>query len=88
VPSSELIDRLVTGLRPVRRRSVLVDAVIVVALCVVELAVFLGLGAARPDMPLAMTRPLFWWKLGSLGLISLVGGIVAIHSFDPVRSPR
>jgi len=88
VPSSELIDRLVTGLRPVRRRSVLVDAVIVVALCVVELAAFLGLGAARPDMPLGMAHPSFWWKLGSLGLISLVGGIVAILSFDPVRSPR
>jgi hypothetical protein len=88
VPDSELIDRLVTDLRPVRRRSVQVDTVIVVALCVVELAVFLGLGAARPDMPLALTRPSFWWKLGSLGLISLVGAIVAILSFDPVRPPR
>ena len=66
MPDSELIDRLVTDLRPVRRRSVLVDTVIVVALCVVEFAVFLGLGAARPDMPLALMRPSFRWNLGSL----------------------
>jgi hypothetical protein len=83
-----LIGRLVSGLKPVRRRSATADVLIVAALCAVELALFLGLGAARPDMPMAMRSPSFWWKLGSLGLIAVVGGAVAILSFDPAASPR
>jgi hypothetical protein len=35
-----------------------------------------------------MHLPSFWWKLGSLGLIGIVSGTVAILSLDPVRSPR
>jgi len=35
-----------------------------------------------------MAQPSFWWKLGSLGIIALVGGSVAILSLDPVESPR
>jgi hypothetical protein len=42
----------------------------------------------RPDMPMAMHMPSFWWKLASLGLIALVSGAVAVMSLDPTRSPR
>jgi hypothetical protein len=49
---------------------------------------FLSLGAMRPDMGAAMETPSFWWKLGSLGVIAVVGAAVAILSFDPVQSPR
>jgi hypothetical protein len=83
-----LIDRLARDLKPVRRRSAGRDAALLGLLCLVELALFLGLGAMRPDMPTAMEQPSFWWKLGSVGLIALVSAAVAVVSFDPVRSPR
>ena len=57
-------------------------------LCAVELGLFLVMGMARSDMPMAMHLPSFWWKLASLGLIGLVSGTVAIMSLDPARSPR
>jgi hypothetical protein len=88
MPDDPFIGRLVSDLKPVRRRSAKADVLIVAALCVVELIVFLGFGAMRPDMPMAMGAPSFWWKLGSLGLIAVVGGVVAILSFDPATSPR
>jgi hypothetical protein len=83
-----LIDRLISELKPVRRRTALRDAIVLVVLCAVELGLFLALGLMRPDMPMAMHLPSFWWKLASLGLIALVSGTVAIVSLDPVRSPR
>ena len=83
-----LIDRLTRDLKPVRRRTAGRDAALLGLLFLVELALFLGMGAMRPDMPAAMEQPSFWWKLGSLGVIALVGAAVAVLSFDPVRSPR
>jgi hypothetical protein len=88
VRTDPLIDRLSSELKPVRRRTALRDAMALVVLGAVELGLFLALGLMRPDMPLAMHLPSFWWKLASLGLIALVSGTVAIVSFDPVRSPR
>ncbi len=88
MPSDRFVDRLVSDLKPVRRRSVLADALVLGITCAVELALFLWLGAMRSDLPMAMGQPSFWWKLMSLGLIAVVGGAVAIFSFDPVRSPR
>ena len=83
-----LVDRLASDLKPVRRRSLARDSLILCVLGAVELALFFGLGLMRPDMPSAMEQPSFWWKLTSLGLIALVGGAVAIASFDPAGSPR
>ena len=83
-----LIERLINELKPVRRRTVWSDAIALVVLCAVELGLFLALGMMRPDMPMAMHVPSFWWKLISLGLIALVSGTVAIMSLDPVRLPR
>jgi hypothetical protein len=83
-----LIDRLTNELKPVRRRAAWKDALALVVLCAVELGLFLVMGMARSDMPMAMHLPSFWWKLASLGLIGIVSGSVAIMSFDPVRSPR
>ena len=64
------------------------DAMALVVLGAVELGLFLALRPMRPDMPMAMHLPSFWWKLASLGLIAFVSGAVAIVSLDPVRSPR
>jgi hypothetical protein len=86
--TDQFIDRLVHQLKPVRRRTALGDAPILAPLAVLELALFLGVGMMRPDMPMAMEQPSFWWKLASLGLIAGVSGTVAIVSLDPVRSPR
>jgi hypothetical protein len=55
---------------------------------VLEVAAFLGMGFMRPDMPVAMDAPSFWWKFTSMGLIAVLGAGVAILSADPVRSPR
>jgi len=86
--SDRLIDRLTSDLKPVRPRRFGVDAVAFVLLCAIELGLFLALGMMRPDMPMAMALPSFWWKLGSVGLIALVGASVAILSLDPAESPR
>src|SRR5260221_8109263 len=83
-----LIDRLARELKPVRRGTAWSDAFALLVLCAIELGLFLVMGMARSDMPMAMHLPSFWWKLASLGLIGLVSGSVAIVSLDPVRSPR
>jgi hypothetical protein len=83
-----LIDRLTVGLKPVRPRKPVIDGMIIGGICLLELILFLGMGATRPNMPLAMVQPSFWWKLTGLGLIALFSGAAAVMSFDPVRSPR
>jgi hypothetical protein len=88
MPNDRLVDRLARELKPVRRQTVTGDALLFAMLCAIELDLFLGLGMMRADMPMAMEQPSFWWKLGSLGLIALVGASVAIVSFNPVESPR
>jgi hypothetical protein len=83
-----LIDRLVKDLKPVRPRNAKIDALIIVMLCGLELALYLGMGNLRPDMPMAMHSASFWWKLGSVGLIAVTSGTIAILSFNPTISPR
>lgn len=83
-----LINRLAEDLKPVRRRRSGMDILIVAVICVVELALFFAVGARRPDMQTMMAQPSFWWRLGSLGLIALFSGALAIRSFDPTYSPR
>jgi hypothetical protein len=86
--TESLVDRLSRDLRPVRRRSIAREVLLLFLLAVVEVAAFLGMGFMRPDMPVAMEAPSFWWKLTSMGLIAVLGAGVAILSADPVRSPR
>lgn len=83
-----LIDTLVRDLKPVRRRSVMTEALILGLVGAVELAVFLAMGQARPDIGTAMAQPVFWWKLVGAGTIALAGTSAALVSFDPVESPR
>jgi hypothetical protein len=86
--TDSLVDRLSQDLRPVRLRSIKREALLLLVLGTVEVAAFLGMGFMRPDMPVAMEAPSFWWKLSSMGLIAILGAGVAILSADPVRSPR
>jgi hypothetical protein len=86
--TESLVDRLSQDLRPVRRRSSAREALLLLLLGVAEVAAFLGMGFMRPDIPMAIDAPSFWWKLTSMGLIAVLGAAVAILSADPVRSPR
>ena len=86
--TESLVDRLSRDLRPVRRRNVKREALLLLFLAMVEVAAFLGMGFIRPDMPVGLEAPSFWWKLTSMGLIAVLGAGIAILSADPVRSPR
>ena len=86
--TDSLIDRLSGDLRPVRPRNILREAAILAGLAITELVVFLGLGFMRPNMPAALHAPSFWWKLVSMGLVSVLGAGIALGSVDPTRSPR
>ena len=83
-----LIERLTEDLKPVRRRRPSLDLAIVAAICAIELALFFAMGAARPDMMKMMHQPSVCWRLGSLGIIALTSGALAILSFNPVYSPK
>ena len=54
----------------------------------IEVGAFLGMGFMRPDMPVAMADPAFWWKLVSMGLVAFIAAAVTILTVNPVRSPR
>jgi hypothetical protein len=83
-----LVDRLSQDLRPVRRRSTAREALLLLLVGVVEVAAFLRMDFMRPDMPVAIEAPSFWWTLTSMALIAVVGAAGAILSADPARSPR
>lgn len=83
-----LIERLAGDLKPVRRRTAWRDAAVLAAIVAVELLLFLAMGGLRPDMPMAMKQPSWWWKLGSMGAIGIAGLGTALLSLDPARSPR
>lgn len=86
--TEQLLDDLVADLQPVKPRRVRNDLLLLAGVGAVELALFLLFGAARHDLMLAMKLPSFWWKLGSLGVLTAIGAVTAIHSFDPAASPR
>jgi hypothetical protein len=83
-----LVDRLSQALRPIWRRSIVREALLLLLFAVVEVAAFLSVGFMRPDMPVAMEAPSFDWKLTSMRLIAVLGAGIAILSADPVRLPR
>lgn len=86
--TESLIAELVADLAPVRQRSMMREGLILGLLAAVELGLYLSLGNARPDIGTAMALPSFWWKLGSLGLLSVVSVVTALRSFHPVDSPK
>lgn len=83
-----LILDLSSDLAPVRRRSTVREGVLVLALCAVELALFLGLGAMRPDMSHMDASPYLMWRVGSLGLLAVAACVLAVRSFSPTARPR
>ena len=83
-----LIEELVTGLTPVRARNMRREGIVLALLGVAEVGLYLALGYARPDIGVAMLLPSFWWKLGSLGLLSVIGVLTTVRSLDPASSPQ
>lgn len=86
--NESLIADLSSDLAPVRRRSMLREGGLVVALGAAELALFLGLGVMRPDMHDMAGSPFLMWRVGSLGLLAVVACVLAIRSFSPTARPR
>lgn len=86
--SESLIANLSSDLRPVRRRSLLREGALVLALGAAELALFLSLGVMRPDMHHITGSPFLLWRVGSLGLLAVVACVLAIRSFSPTAQPR
>ena len=86
--TERLIDELVADLAPVRPRSIRREAILLALLGAAELGAYLALGYARPDIVAAVALPSFWWKLGSLGLLTMVSVATALRSFDPSGSPH
>jgi hypothetical protein len=88
MPIDQLIQALASDLKPARPRRAGPEFAMLGALASLELGLFIAAGQSRPDLTAAMSHPAFWWKLGSLGLLSLLSVAIAVASFDPVRSPR
>jgi hypothetical protein len=86
--NESLIVDLSSNLAPVQRRSMVREGGLVLALGAVELALFLGLGAMRPDMSHMGGSPYLLWRVGSLGLLAVVACVLAIRSFSPTARPR
>ncbi|MBY9063400.1 DUF1109 domain-containing protein [Sphingomonas yunnanensis] len=83
-----LIAELSSGLAPVQRRSAVREGALLLALCGMELALFLAMGAMRPDMSHAAASPYLMWRVGSLALLAVTACAVAIRSFSPAARTR
>ena len=83
-----LIFDLSSELAPVRRRSMVREGALVLALCVAELALFLSMGVMRPDINGMTGSPYLMWRVGSLGALAVAACVLAIRSFSPIARPR
>src|ERR1700712_1354091 len=86
--NDSLIMDLSAQLAPVRRRRMLREAGLVLALGATELALFAGLGMMRPDMTHMGHSPYLLWRLGSLAVLAGIACTVAIRSYTPTTHPR
>lgn len=86
--SESLILELSSNLAPVRRRRMLPEAAIILALGGIELALFFGLGLMRPDIGSMASSPYLLWRSGSLAILAIVACTVAIRSYSPTAQPR
>ncbi|WP_242128053.1 DUF1109 domain-containing protein [Sphingobium sp. Sx8-8] len=83
-----LILNLSSDLAPVRRRNMLREIALLVALGAAELGVILWTGAMRPDMGLVILSPYMIWKMGSLALLAGMTCTIAMRSLAPPASSR
>ncbi|WP_442680447.1 NrsF family protein [Sphingomonas sp. ASY06-1R] len=83
-----LISTLSADLAPVRRRNMLRETLVLLALGGVELALILAAGVMRPDMGRMILSAPMMWKIGSLMLLSGVTCTIAIRSLAPPIASR
>jgi hypothetical protein len=83
-----LILDLSASLAPVRRRNVSREAVLLILLGTVELALILGLGLMRPDMGRVIGSTYMLWKQGTLAVLAGISCTVAVRSYSPTVAPR
>lgn len=89
MPLDDVIDELTATLKPVRRRSLLGEVLVLALVVAVELGLWLLSGRARAHIgEIAATMPAFWWKLAGATGLMVVGGATALSSADPMTSPR
>lgn len=86
--NSALILDLAADLRPVRRRSMAREALLLLGLAVVEALLIVALGLLRPDMARMASSPYLLWKIGSLALLAAITSTTALRSLSPPDSPR
>ena len=86
---ADFLNDLVDDLKPVKRRSLAMEAGVLAGLFCIELALWLLTGNARENLAhVAATTPTFWWKLASAAVLMIVGCATALVSFNPSGSPR
>ncbi|WP_367348448.1 NrsF family protein [Sphingobium yanoikuyae] len=83
-----LILDLSSGLAPVRRRSMVREGLLLLALCAVELALAPATGLMRADMHHMGWAPHLMWRVASLGLLALAACMLAVRSFSPTARSR
>ena len=86
--NEDLIFELSSELAPVRRRSMVREGALVLALCAAELALFLSMDVMRQDMNHMVGSPYLMWRVASFGLLAVAACMLAIRSFSPTARPR
>jgi hypothetical protein len=82
------LDELAASMTPVKPRRASRDLLLLALIGAGELGLFLLSGAARTDIASAVNLPILWWKLGSLGVLTVAGMATALRSLDPTASPH
>lgn len=80
------LDSLAADLPAVTPRRPTLEAALIVALILLELALFIALGEMRPDMPQVMLTPGFWWKSGGLMGVGLLATAAVLVALDPATT--
>jgi hypothetical protein len=83
-----LIEQLAKDLVPVLPRRFWVDSTIAALIALAEPALLFAVGFAHRDVQRMLTGATLRWRIASLGLISVMSGLLAIRSFDPTYLPK
>lgn len=83
-----LILDLSSDLAPVRRRSMVREGALLLALVGLELALAPTTGLMRSDMHHMSGSPHLMWRVGSLGFLAIAACVLAVRSFSPTARPR
>ncbi|QXQ06389.1 DUF1109 family protein [Sphingosinicellaceae bacterium] len=88
MPTERLIDGLVAGLTPVRRRAPWRDVALLALVAAAELVLVTTSMPMRHDMGPAMHRMMFWWKLGGSLCITVASVAALVVLLTPDARPN